>query len=216
MKTLILFLIAVAGSLAALLGLNRLDAWLEKKYRHLVISWTLPLAAAPRRSPAHRTFPLVLCAALFSSLSALGGECRGEVAFTLHDSRFTALSMLESGDRDTAIGRAGEVSRYQITPRLWREYTFIPGSRRRGNEAGSCLDPVNPFTALAVAIAIQRDRCAAFATRFHRPCTDQEFYLLWARPATLLVGRVTPCAPLVRDRSQRFANLVNTLTAKNP
>ena len=33
--------------------------------------------------------------------------------------RWTALAMLESGGNDHAVGRAGEVSRYQISPELW-------------------------------------------------------------------------------------------------
>ncbi|HXG49204.1 MAG TPA: hypothetical protein VNO52_16390, partial [Methylomirabilota bacterium] len=34
-----------------------------------------------------------------------------------------ALSLIESGNNDRAIGRAGEVSRYQILPTVWRRYS---------------------------------------------------------------------------------------------
>ena len=37
--------------------------------------------------------------------------------------KLEALSMIESGDNDAAIGTAGEVSRYQIKPRIWRGYS---------------------------------------------------------------------------------------------
>ena len=37
--------------------------------------------------------------------------------------RLAALGMLESGDNDTAVGAVGEVSRYQIKPWIWRQYS---------------------------------------------------------------------------------------------
>src|SRR5881394_336850 len=36
---------------------------------------------------------------------------------------FFALGMIESGNDDRGIGRAGEVSRYQIHPAVWRNYS---------------------------------------------------------------------------------------------
>jgi hypothetical protein len=33
--------------------------------------------------------------------------------------RWSALSMIESGDDDLAVGPGGEVSRFQIRPELW-------------------------------------------------------------------------------------------------
>ena len=33
---------------------------------------------------------------------------------------FFALGMIESGNNDRGIGRAGEVSRFQIHPAVWR------------------------------------------------------------------------------------------------
>ena len=37
--------------------------------------------------------------------------------------RLAALSMVESGDDDRAVGPGGEVSRYQISLALWKTYT---------------------------------------------------------------------------------------------
>src|SRR6266850_799407 len=34
-----------------------------------------------------------------------------------------AISMIESGNNDDAVGRAGEVSRYQIRPEVWRVFS---------------------------------------------------------------------------------------------
>ena len=38
-------------------------------------------------------------------------------------SRLEALSMIETADNDKTIGSAGEMSRYQIMPRTWKQYT---------------------------------------------------------------------------------------------
>ena len=37
--------------------------------------------------------------------------------------KLDAISMIESGDNDHAIGGAGEVSRYQIKPYVWELYS---------------------------------------------------------------------------------------------
>src|SRR5690349_12183147 len=76
--------------------------------------------------------------------------------------RWSALSMLESGNDDEAIGTHGEVSRYQIRPYLW------PG----GN-------PLNAHAALKVAQNIMQQRVAKFEASHHRAPTDFEFYVLW-------------------------------------
>ena len=36
-------------------------------------------------------------------------------------SKLEALSMIESGNNDLAVGQAGEVSRFQIRPQVWRQ-----------------------------------------------------------------------------------------------
>jgi len=56
-------------------------------------------------------------------------------AHALAMDRWSALAMLESGGNDHLIGRAGEISRYQIRRNLW------PG----GN-------PFDPHVALAILI----------------------------------------------------------------
>src|SRR5271156_4592117 len=76
--------------------------------------------------------------------------------------RWDALSMIESGYNDHAIGQRGEVSRFQILPTLW------PG----GN-------PQNEQEALSAARAIMDVRLARFEHLYHRPATDFEFYILW-------------------------------------
>jgi hypothetical protein len=100
--------------------------------------------------------------------------------------RWRALSMLETGDNDYAVGRCGEISRFQIRPQYW------PG----GN-------PRNPQAALAVARRIMHARVERFVqTHRHQP-TDFQFYVLWNAPAE--VDHPVRC---VAERARRFANLV--------
>lgn len=105
--------------------------------------------------------------------------------------RFAALSMIESGNDDSAIGPSGEISRYQILPATWQHYT-----------KGRALDPLNATNSLSIAQAVMSERCADFQEANHRPPTDFEFYLLWNCPA-----RVAHPSKLAADRAQRFANL---------
>jgi hypothetical protein len=106
--------------------------------------------------------------------------------------RWAALSMIESGNDDSAIGSLGEVSRFQIRPYLW------PG----GN-------PLNAGVALDVAQKIMRPRVAKFQhTHHNRVPSDFEFYVLWNAPQEV----DHPCRAVVK-RAQRFANLVQRTSA---
>jgi hypothetical protein len=105
--------------------------------------------------------------------------------------RFAALSMLESGDNDSAIGPSGEISRYQVLPSTWQHYT-----------KDKVVDPLNPTNSLSVVQTIMSERCAHFQELSHRPPSDFEFYLLWNCPA-----HVAHPSKLAADRAQRFANL---------
>jgi hypothetical protein len=111
--------------------------------------------------------------------------------------RFSALSMIESGDRDNAHGPDGEVTRFQISPETLREFGIRRADLR--TEAG----------ALAVAKRIMEVRAARFAAEYHRPPTAGEWYLLWHRP-----GRVNHPTARELERAQRFANLVSRKEAK--
>jgi hypothetical protein len=99
--------------------------------------------------------------------------------------RFEALSQIESGDCDVCVGRYGEVSRYQILPSVWRQYTKLP--------LGAAT---NPFTARNVAEAIMADRARGVMW------TDSLWYMVWHRP-----GRIFKPTAREADRAQRFANL---------
>lgn len=101
--------------------------------------------------------------------------------------RWAALSMIESGDNDSAVGPVGEVSRFQIRPNLW------PGGNSR-----------NEQDALAAAREVMKPRLEAFEKSHGRPATDFEFYVLWNAP-----WEVDHPSKAVSERARRFCNLVH-------
>jgi hypothetical protein len=105
--------------------------------------------------------------------------------------RLAALSMIETGDNDRIVGRAGEISRYQILKREWRSVTN-----------STCY--TDPATAKAVTLQLIDRRLQAFQARYSRPPTDFEFYALWNAPGQVLERRVSPT---VAERCRRYANL---------
>ncbi|HXR04235.1 MAG TPA: hypothetical protein VN836_05960 [Verrucomicrobiae bacterium] len=110
------------------------------------------------------------------------------LATTVHGmDRWAALSMIESGDNDRAIGPGGEISRFQIRPELW------PG----GN-------PTNTQIALSAAQEIMLPRIERFKQSHQRMPTDFEFYILWNAP-----WQVDHPSATVTERARRFSNLVD-------
>ena len=105
--------------------------------------------------------------------------------------RWAALSQVESGENDRAVGRAGEVSRYQMKPEVWRR--FAPPSASWGKAEDS----------LSVAKAVMQERCVEFERSNHRQPTDFEFYILWNAPAQIQRRSDAVC-----ERAARFCNLV--------
>jgi hypothetical protein len=109
-----------------------------------------------------------------------------------------ALGMIETANNDGEIGGAGEVSRYQIMPSVWKHY-----SESRNYQ--------NPEVSLEVA---QRHWSAlhdTFVKQAHREPTDFDMYVLWnTRYGYYASKGFNPVRlhPVVRDRAQRFVNLV--------
>lgn len=116
----------------------------------------------------------LLLAAAMAPVSAFGMD------------RWSALSMIESGDNDRAVGLRGEVSRFQILPNLW------PGGNPRDFQ-----------TALTAAQEIMTRRLNRFRYQHRRDATDTEFYILWNAP-----WQVDHPSHVVEQRAYRFANLV--------
>ena len=107
--------------------------------------------------------------------------------------RWAALAQLESGNNDHALGAAGEISRYQIKPRVWHRYAPASANWRNAEQS------------LPIAQAAMHDRCANFQKTFRRPPTDFEFYVLWNAPA-----QIRKPSPTVAKRARRFCNLLKS------
>lgn len=105
--------------------------------------------------------------------------------------RLSALSMIESGNDDRVVGKAGEISRYQVRKAEWNSVTASRNYR-------------DPEVSRLVTLKLLERRVALFASHYNRPPTDFEFYALWNAPAQVLSGRISHT---VAERSQRFANL---------
>src|SRR5262245_11368056 len=117
-------------------------------------------------------------------------------------STLDALSMIESADNDLAVGQAGEVSRFQIKPHIWNNYSPNPGYE-------------NSALARVVARQFLADLEKDFKRRARREPNDFDRYVLWnAGPAYYARlgysrARVTG---VVRERAVRFANLCQALS----
>ncbi len=107
--------------------------------------------------------------------------------------------MIETGNNDWAVGRAGEVSRFQIRPSVWRQYSQ---STAYGNRQISSLIAEKHVLFLE----------SLFRARTGREPTDFDLYVLWnAGPgyyerigfSAERVNRV------IRERCQRYLNLRN-------
>ena len=116
----------------------------------------------------------------------------------LSRARQYALGMLETGNNDSAIGGLGEVSRYQIMPSVWKNYS---SSRSYQN--------------LDVATGVARQHWASlyeyFKKKTDREPTNLDMYVLWnTRHGYYAAKGFTPerLNPVIRDRAQRFTNLV--------
>ena len=105
--------------------------------------------------------------------------------------RLSALSMLETGNDDYAVGSAGEISRFQVKKAEWR--TVTNSSNYSDSE-----------TAKKVMIRLMDKRIQAFQEHFGRKPNDFEFYALWNAPSQALTGHISR---KVADRCERFANL---------
>ncbi|HZV35066.1 MAG TPA: hypothetical protein VFB72_10880 [Verrucomicrobiae bacterium] len=112
--------------------------------------------------------------------------------------RLFALGMIETGNDDTLIGSAGEVSRYQLSPSVWKSYSKSD-------------DYVNPQVALQVARAHWIYLANYFKEKTGRNPTDFDMYVLWNTRYGYYAHKGFSqqlISPVVRDRAQRFVNLV--------
>jgi len=121
-------------------------------------------------------------------------------------SKLEAIAMIESGNNDFAVGGAGEISRYQIKPWVWRHYS--PSSAYRNVEVSK-----------AVAERYLNTLEEQFRKRVGRSPSDFDRYVLWnAGPSYYARIRFSPARvhPVIRERAQRFANLCEMKSEAKP
>lgn len=118
----------------------------------------------------------------------------------LDEKRLFALGAIETGNNDREVGAAGEISRFQINPAVWKSYS----------DSRSYQDP-------KVAEVVARQHWASLAKYFTektgRAPDDFDMYVLWnTRFGYYARKEFSPrlLSPVVRDRAQRFVNLVNS------
>ena len=112
-------------------------------------------------------------------------------------SRLEAISMLETGDNDSIRGDAGEVSRYQLMPRVWRQYT-------------NSVAYENPQVSRWVAQQHLTYLEGWFAQQAGRAPTEFEIYVLWNAGPTYYARKHFSVAAVhasIRERAERFVNL---------
>jgi hypothetical protein len=116
----------------------------------------------------------------------------------LDSRRLYALGAIETGNNDNEIGQAGEVSRYQIMPSVWKHYS-----------RSSYYD--DPQISRAVAQQHWSSLYAFFKKQTGREPDNFDMYVLWNTRCGYYASKGFQPArldPLVRDRAQRFVNLV--------
>jgi len=121
-----------------------------------------------------------------------------------------SLAMFESGatgpeasSADRVRGGAGEISRFQILPEVWRAY-----SKSR--------DYTNPEVAWTVARRILDDRISVFHKATGRPPKPVELYLLWNKPGHFAAKgySVKKVSSHYRLKAERFENLFRHFEAQ--
>lgn len=116
----------------------------------------------------------------------------------LSAARQFALGMIETGNKDHLIGGLGEVSRYQIMPSVWKVYS----ESHRYQDTN---------TATEVARQHWTSLYDYFKKKTTREPTNFDMYVLWNTRFGYYAARGFEPArlhPVVRDRAERFANLV--------
>jgi hypothetical protein len=113
--------------------------------------------------------------------------------------RLNALGMIETGNDDRGIGGMGEISRYQIQPAIWKNYSKSD-------------DYWNPEVSEEVARLHWAYLVSYFKQKTGREPTDFDIYVMWnTRLGYYSAKGFSPSkiSPVVQDRAQRFVNLVN-------
>ncbi|EEF57122.1 hypothetical protein [Pedosphaera parvula] len=120
-------------------------------------------------------------------------------AAPLDGKRFYALGMIETGNNDYLVGSIGEVSRYQIHPQVWKNYS-------------SSTEYVNPAVARRVVRQHWDYLAKYFKEKTGREPQDFDMYVMWNTRFGYYAKKgfdVSKLNPVVKERAERFVNLVN-------
>ena len=112
-------------------------------------------------------------------------------------SRLEALSMLETGDRDSAVGGVGEVSRFQMLPSVWKKYSSSQAYH-------------DPVVARQVAGQHLEFLESNFRKQSAREPSEFDVYVLWNAGLSYYAKRdFSPArvSPAIRERAERYVNL---------
>jgi hypothetical protein len=156
--------------------------------------------------PRGRAFAIgVLGAVLCFSATAKAAENTPKTAQKVpapsvpDDKRLFALGMIETGNDDREVGGLGEISRFQILPVVWKAYS-------------DSRDYRNPRVSVHVAEKHWAYLADYYKEKTGRTPSDFDMYVLWNTSYGYYAKQgFSPrrIAAVVRDRAQRFVNLVN-------
>jgi hypothetical protein len=113
--------------------------------------------------------------------------------------RLFALAMIETGENDREIGGQGEISRYQLSPEVWKSYT-------------ASQDYTDPEVSLQVASHHWNYLANYFKKKTGREPDDFDMYVMWNTRFGYYARKgfsKQEISPVVRERAERFVNLVN-------
>lgn len=111
-----------------------------------------------------------------------------------------ALSQVESGDNDHAVGAHGEISRYQMLPSTWAIYSDSKAYSNAGVSMGVAINHMNWLLTTYI-------KCTG------RVPTNRELAVMWNMGFTGYKRTgwdISKCPESVQDYSQRITNLMET------
>jgi hypothetical protein len=125
-----------------------------------------------------------------------------------------SLSAIETGAKtksqekaDFKVGAAGEISRYQILPSVWRDHNYSASRISWIPETNA----TNPDSSFLMAERIISSRATRFKQVKGRDPSPFEIYVLWHRPQEAYSGRIKA---RTKERAGRFENLYYALMAE--
>lgn len=130
-------------------------------------------------------------------LMALTTQCMYVSAADGGFSRLEAISLIETADNDRLIGSKGEISRYQIMPCVWRQYSQSRNYQDRKEAKRIAQQHLQVLEEL-------------FRRRTGRAPAEFDIYVMWnAGPYYYAKRGFSPgrVAPSIRERATRFVNL---------